>query len=82
MSRTFRRKNWELQHPNRSGSKVNGFYTEYDKVIRTGNGHGGYYEYRPMTEREKNDKYYTIHADSKHNNAWSPGEVLSQEVES
>lgn len=72
MSRTFRRKNWELEHPNKYGSKVNGFYTEYDKFIHTGNGHAGYCVYRPMTEREKNEKYHTIHGESKHYNAWSP----------
>lgn len=72
MSRTFRRKNWELQHPNKYGSKVNGFYTEFDQVIHTGNGHAGYYFYRPMTKAEKNKKYHLIHGESKSRNAWSP----------
>lgn len=72
MSRTFRRKNWEKHQRSYPGGKTNGFYTEYDLCVKTDNGHGGYYKYRPMTEAEKSWRYWNIHGESKHNNGWGP----------
>lgn len=72
MSRTFRRKNFERTCRKRHGSKTGGFYTTWDKVIETGNGHGGYVLYRALTVAEKNQEYWRVHGESKHHNAWSP----------
>ena len=42
------------------------------------NGHNGCPAYRAMTETEKNDKYWSIHGESKHHNAWGPSNVYRE----
>lgn len=75
MSRTFRRKNYELQNAtswDRQGRKAGGFYTE--KVWNRGSTWSwGWYTYRPMTERERNEAYWFNHGESKSAQSWSPG---------
>ena len=76
MSRTFRRKNWEkIVQP--CGSKVNGFYTTYDKLIEYPclNGHDGCPLYRAMTKEEIAERYWGIHGESKSNRSWGPNRL-------
>lgn len=79
MSRTFRRKNYELcqnRSSCRKGRRVNGFYTEWDHYQVTGNGHSGHWVFRPMSPAERNKEYWRIHGESKHHNAWGPHRFL------
>lgn len=82
MSRTFRRKNFEKTISRVNGSKINGFYTTWDRLVEypCSNGHGGCPAYRAMTENEINEKYWRIHGESKHNLAWGPNRIY-REVE-
>ena len=76
MSRTFRRKGWEATKGNSwsvAGRKVNGYYTTWNNIVKTGNGHEGVKVYVPYTRQEENAEYWRIHGESKHNNAWGPG---------
>jgi hypothetical protein len=79
MSRTFRRKNWE-KTVKVNGSKINGFYTTWDTLVEypCKNGHGGCPAYRAMTKEEINDKYWGIHGESKHHNAWGPSKLYRE----
>jgi len=74
MSRTYRRKNYEVTQGtswDRQGRKTNGFYTTYD---------GSWWSwgvkeemtFRPMTKEEYRNRYWWIHGESRHSNAWSP----------
>ena len=77
MSRTIRRPNWEKQHSNLPGSKCAGFYTKevtHWYVVDFGDSYTyrHYRTYRPMTEREKNSKYWEVHGESKSANAYGP----------
>lgn len=75
MSRTYRRKNYEVTQGtswDRQGRKFGGFYTTWDFEWNR-NGGRGYYNYRPMTKLERYDKNRLIHGESVHGNAWSPG---------
>jgi len=74
MSRTFRRKNYELTNPNSWGFKTAGYYTEYDySVVESGYViRYGVERYRAPTKHEYHKHYWRIHGDS-HRNLWSPG---------
>lgn len=76
MSRTFRRKNYEETQGtswDRKFRRVHGEYTEYDIVLWSHNGCGGYQQaYRPMTKRERDKEYWRVHADSKSGYGWNP----------
>lgn len=79
MSRTYRRKNYELcqnRSSCRKGRRVNGYYVEREFHWENTNGHSGHWVFRPMTQAEYNKEYWRIHGESKHNNAWGPHRFL------
>lgn len=65
MSRTYRRKNYELQHPLGSHGcfKVAGYYTQYDYVRDPNStyGHNALCVYREPTKEERKYMYLCIH---------------------
>ena len=71
MSRTFRKKDYELKNiPNKDGTKVAGFYTM--EVTKDGYDYNcrhrlyGYQKYyRKPTRQEHNEDYYRIHGETK-----------------
>lgn len=73
MSRTTRRPNY-LDHKGASTwSKEDVHCLEYDCIIKTGNGHGGCKQLRPMTKQERADHLRFMYGESRHRNSRSPG---------
>ena len=71
MSRTYRRKNYEVTQ-NRSWNK--NFRRVFGHYVKRGwSGQGSAYHFRAMTEREQIEEFWFIHSESKHHNAWTPG---------
>lgn len=69
MSRTFRRKNYELENSSswrNQGSKIAGYYTENDLECFTNSDDVFVctYIHRSPTEQEYSKKYWNIHGDS------------------
>lgn len=76
MSRTFRRKNYEIQNAtswDRKGRKAGGFYTEavWNRAEGT-HWSSGWYTYRPKTERERAEAYWRNHGESGTSSSNSP----------
>jgi hypothetical protein len=65
MSRTYRRKNYELEHPRKWGTKIVGYYNRWSSNLSN-------LEFRAPTDEEFYKEFYYIHNDS-HSNAWCPG---------
>lgn len=72
MSRTFRRKGYESANRYwKEGTKVAGFYTEYDvehtSYVEDGTPKYGYLcKYRKPTRHEHNKQYWGIHGDGRY----------------
>lgn len=85
MSRTIRRTNFEKVQQSRkshnSGQSYGGFYTTWDEFRMTGNGHSGFPVFRPMTKQERNRRYWEIHGESKHSNAYGPNRYYRNKAE-
>lgn len=84
MSRTIRRKTYEkTRRPSEYGGfKSGGFYTTCEYFLHEmQRGHGGCPTYRPMTEQERNERYWEIHGEAKHNNAWTPNHYYRNKEE-
>lgn len=81
MSRTFRRRNYEATVRNAEGSKIAGYYTEWQAAEWVDVGthlERGRYTLRAPTEQERAAKYWLVHGESSNANAWSPGSVYRQ----
>lgn len=79
MSRTFRRKGYEVANMTwKDGTKIAGFYTETDwHYIRVQDVEGCCFKsykttYRKPTRQEHNKQYWRIHGDN-NPNQWCPG---------
>lgn len=77
MSRTFRRKGYEHETGRSwygSGGKIAGYYTEYDYVWCEDEEYRWRESvYRAPTEAEYNTRFWRVHGESSHHNAWTPG---------
>jgi hypothetical protein len=73
MSRTFRKKNYEVENHtswDTKGKKIAGFYTERTLHYE----HGGFwYTYDIPTKQQYVDSYWKIHGESRSGNSVSPG---------
>lgn len=80
MSRTFRRKGYEATKGKQAGSKINGYYVQWQFNVDNEREHH-YYTYRAMTAQEKNKEYVRIHRDN-HANAFGPNKYYREASES
>lgn len=73
MSRTFRRKGYEVANMHwKNGTKVARFYTVRDGTYNSRSLSDKGLNFRKPTRQEHNKEYWWIHSESKSSNSWSP----------